>query len=236
VNGHETNTREALTAFRTSLSRSLRVAMPALVEAYTPATAMADVRPVHRIIQTVGGEDVEIDPPLISRCPVVMPVCGPFFTSWPLAVGDEVLLVICDRELDTWLYSGETTTPRSHRAHQLTDAVVIPGLSSFANPVTGRSATDMVMGLQTGAGSLRVTPAGVATLDGSAVKLGASAALAVARSTDPVAITMTATPGSFGAWVTAVTAALNTLAPGSAVAPASVTGTITAGSAKVTAE
>jgi len=54
----------------------------------------------------------------------------------PVAVGDTGLLVFCDGSLDVWLSKGGLVDPLDDRHHALSDAVFIPGLRPFSNPVS----------------------------------------------------------------------------------------------------
>jgi hypothetical protein len=57
-----------------------------------------------------------------------------FSMSWPLAEGDTVKLVVADRSIDEWLTEGgEDVTPSDLRKHDFSDAIVEPGLRSFAD-------------------------------------------------------------------------------------------------------
>lgn len=54
----------------------------------------------------------------------------------PVAVGTTGLLVFCDDSLDVWLSKGGLVDPLDDRHHALSDAVFIPGLRPFSNPVS----------------------------------------------------------------------------------------------------
>jgi hypothetical protein len=54
----------------------------------------------------------------------------------PVAVGDTGLLVFADDSLDVWLSKGGLVDPLDDRHHALSDAIFIPGLRPFSNPVS----------------------------------------------------------------------------------------------------
>jgi hypothetical protein len=62
----------------------------------------------------------------------------PAFTDLvlPVSVGDTGLLVFADGSLDVWLARGGVVDPLDDRHHALSDAVFIPGLRPFSNPIS----------------------------------------------------------------------------------------------------
>lgn len=101
------------------------------------ALLSVDVLPL--IQQTISSENTDEltyqNLPIISNVPIVYPhdsVSG-FSLTVPVKIGSQVLVVIADRSIDNWQETGEpsqpveTTTPR---AHDLTDAIAIPGISN----------------------------------------------------------------------------------------------------------
>jgi hypothetical protein len=54
----------------------------------------------------------------------------------PVEVGDTGLLVFADDSLDIWLSKGGLVDPLDDRHHALSDAVFIPGLRPFSNPIS----------------------------------------------------------------------------------------------------
>lgn len=115
----------------------LRVSLPGRVEAYDPATQKADVQPLvkRRVVDAAGVTQVE-RLPVVPSVPVMFPGAGPYSITFPIAVGDVVLLVFADASLDLWLARGGEVDPEDTRAHAHTDAIAIPGLRDFAHPVT----------------------------------------------------------------------------------------------------
>lgn len=107
------------------LKRQMRVAMPARVVKYDPATQLADVQPV--IKETLPGLDA-LDLPLIQKVPVQFPRTHTAFITLPIQTGDMVLLVFLDRSMDKWLHSksSEQVNPLDPRRHDINDCVAFP--------------------------------------------------------------------------------------------------------------
>ncbi len=103
------------------------------VTAYNASNRTATVRPVLRDRQNLQWQDL----PPIANLPVQFPGGGEFDITWPLVPGDRVLCSTSDRDLTTWLRSGEApTTPQSFRTHKINDSVV--GLRVF--PISSQRA------------------------------------------------------------------------------------------------
>lgn len=138
---------EAFATLHSDLMLERRVAFPAQITAVNVdsgdgALKSIDVLPMIRetLSQENTDELIYRDLPILANVPVVFPhstISGFSFTV-PVQVGDHVLIVIADRSIDEWQESGvigrpvESTTPR---AHDLTDAIAIIGISSDVNNV-----------------------------------------------------------------------------------------------------
>jgi hypothetical protein len=109
------------------------VALPGVVTKYNAGTQRADVKPTVQLpyINDDGSEGVDVLP-VIPEVPVLWPRAGGFFIHLPLAAGDTVLLLICERSIDEWnLTTGKVdTNPKDFRKHDLSDAIAIPGLAT----------------------------------------------------------------------------------------------------------
>lgn len=112
---------------------NLHTAMPGKIEAYDPGTRLARVKPLLR--RKYEDEDQAVDLPVISNVPVLHPRTSSAQVSLPLAAGDYVLLIFCERSIDRWLEIGGAVDPEDPAMHALTDAVAIPGLYPKGEPL-----------------------------------------------------------------------------------------------------
>jgi hypothetical protein len=143
---------EVLQAALDSFKGQLHVAMPGIVVSYDEAKQKANVQPqVKSLIIDQDGNEESLSLPELPSVPVVFPRGGGFFVSFPLQPGDQVLLVICDRELNVWKSKGGDMSPQDPRTHHLADAVAIPGCYPFADVLTDAHASNMVLGKDGGA-------------------------------------------------------------------------------------
>jgi hypothetical protein len=145
---------------------NVHVALPGRIEEWDPAQQKASVKPlVKRLIAAEDGEEILEELPVLTDVPVLFPRSSEFFLSLPLAPGDFVLLVFCERSIDAWTAgSGDDTDPNDFRRHDLSDAVALPGFYPFAKALADVSASTMALG-KTGGPQVHV--------DGAAVHLGA---------------------------------------------------------------
>jgi microcystin-dependent protein len=79
--------------------------------------------------------DVYLKYPLLIKCPVVVMQGGGAYLTFPINPGDTGLVFFSDRELDTWLTTGQTTYPHNLRTHDLSDAIILLGIRNLTNPI-----------------------------------------------------------------------------------------------------
>ncbi len=125
----------------------LRVAMPARIERYDAAKQVVDVAPAlkERTENETGTFDVEALP-ILRNVPVQFPGGGGFALTFPVAVGDECLLIFSDRSLDVWKSKAGQVDPVDVRRHDLSDAVALLGVRSQPNKLAQVDTTRAVFG------------------------------------------------------------------------------------------
>lgn len=129
---------------------TVNVALPGVVASYDADTQRASVQPgIRHAFVNEDGERELVDLPVVNEVPVVFPSAGDFSLTFPVAAGDEVLLVFSSASLDLWLSRGGTVDPSNDRHHALSDAVAIPGLRHAALSGTAVDPTAMVLRGQT---------------------------------------------------------------------------------------
>lgn len=123
-------------------------ALPASVVSYDPATQRAEVKPQLKFTlrdEFAGKEAIE-DLPIICDVPIMFPRFGDFAMTMPVTAGDTVLLVFCDRSIDKWKTNGGNVDPIDLRAHDISDAVAIPGLYPKPEMLPSTLTTGMALG------------------------------------------------------------------------------------------
>lgn len=144
---------------------AVRTAFPAFVTGYDHKRREATVQPtIKRRIS--DGRPVKDAPPLQGRPVVQVARGGGWLISHGLQKGDQVLVICADRALDTWQPSkgDETVTPDAMRYHDVSDSVILPGLSARkAAPAEG-AADELYLGREDGSTSIRLAPGGAVTV------------------------------------------------------------------------
>lgn len=99
-----------------------------------------------------------VDIPELQNVMVSMPMGEDWSIKLPIAVGDVGYALFCDRSLDLWSSGdGSAVDPADTRAHDLSDAVFVPGLAPFSEQ-TEDNTTDMI--LTNGEAVLRIEKSG----------------------------------------------------------------------------
>lgn len=88
-----------------------------------------------------GQKQIPLPIPPINDCPVVFPHGGGFTLTFPIAAGDEGLLILADRWIDGWWSNGSPTPPTDLRMHDLSDGFVMVGPRSRPNAISSVSTT-----------------------------------------------------------------------------------------------
>lgn len=119
--------------------KDLHTAMPGIVESFDAELQTATIQPaVKRVFKLDNGTKEVLTPsnlPILINVPVQFPRGGGFSLTFPVAKGDECLLVFCERSFDNWHKFGTIREPGARRFHSLSDATAFVGLSSIPNKV-----------------------------------------------------------------------------------------------------
>lgn len=144
--------------------KNLHTALPGIVEAFDPATQTARIRPAIKRIFTGKGE---LEIPVCADVPVQFPQGGGFCFTFPLQVGDEVILGFFERCIDRWYASGGTQAPAVYRMHDYSDGFAIPGVSSMPRVIEGFKANAVEMRKRDGSAYVSIDSGGNIEADGT---------------------------------------------------------------------
>ena len=113
----------------------VNTAFPGRVEAYDSSNHTVDVRPLlKQRAPSVSGNGALEELPIIPDVPVAFPGGGGFYVTFPLEVGDTVMVVVSQRNIGEWWATGEVTDPKDSRPMPLDGAVAFPALRSSKAP------------------------------------------------------------------------------------------------------
>lgn len=118
--------------------KGLHTSMPGIIVSFDSATQTASVQPA---LQRIFTERGAVNLPLCVDVPVAFPGGGDFFLTFPVAAGDECILIFSERAIDNWFAYGGTQQPSEYRLHDLSDAIAVVGLNSQAKKLTNLQMT-----------------------------------------------------------------------------------------------
>jgi hypothetical protein len=195
-----------------------RTLIPALVTKYKRRPREVSVQ-IAVNARLYNGDVVSI--PEIEHVPVITPAMGGWSMDADLLVGEEVMLLICDRDISGWIDEGSVGDPMTGRLHSVSDAVALVGLRSNPHEGMGAAPGYMQIGRENGASPQLVMHHQSADimLQASTIHMGSEAAtLGVARLTDTT--TASAQMSTFMTLLTTALTAITAIPANAAAAPA----------------
>lgn len=122
---------DTLQNFYMSRQENVHTCLPGRISSFDPDTRKASVKPLIKL-KNKNGSTLEI--PLISDVPVVFPGGENFQLSWPVKSGDNCVMLFAETGIGNYLNgSGQVVDADDMSRFSLTDAICIPGLSTFRN-------------------------------------------------------------------------------------------------------
>lgn len=171
---------EATLVAMEGMRAALWTALPGTVAAVRRegGACLVDVRPgVQARLAPRGEAPRWADLPLLPALPVLWQGGGGATFTFPVAPGDECLVVFACRDTAGWFAQGGAAPAPSRRMHDLSDGFAIVGLRSRPRGLPDLSATEAqlraddgasLIGLTPGTGAVRiVAPGGVAITGGA---------------------------------------------------------------------
>jgi hypothetical protein len=116
----------------------VHTSLPGIITSYDPAKQRASVRCA---IKRRYPDGTLTEMPVIQDVPVQFPKGGNFHFTWPVAAGDECILVFSERSLEVWKRDGGVVNPIDGRKFNISDAVALVGVSTSKKFIPGASAT-----------------------------------------------------------------------------------------------
>ena len=110
---------------------NLHVAVPGEVVSYDSINRTVVVQPVIREWDSIEN------PPLLTDVPVFFPGGASMGMTFTVEKGDECLVIMADRCIDSWLQSGGVSTPNVARVHSLSDGFAFVGFRSNPHKING---------------------------------------------------------------------------------------------------
>ncbi|SFU71268.1 Gp138 family membrane-puncturing spike protein [Alicyclobacillus macrosporangiidus] len=153
-------------------ARTIRVAIPGIIQSFDPVEQTVTVQPAirERIQDPNTLEHSWVNLPLLVDVPVVLPRAGGFSITFPIQKGDECLVVFGDMCMDAWWANGGVQNQMETRRHDLSDGFAIVGVTSQPRRLSGWSTDALQIRTDDGATYISVKP-GEIDLVASTVKV-----------------------------------------------------------------
>lgn len=181
-------------------------ATPAIVQGVNLAAQTLSVQPaIQGTLSNPDGTTQTVNLPLLVDVPIVWPRAGGFALTFPIAVGDEVLVVFGARCIDSWWQSGSVGAPAEARMHDLSDGFAILAPTSQPKKFANVSSTNVQLRDTAGTTYVEITPGGKARVVGASaidieaptINLNGSSAVNVTAPTIALNGQVTQASGSF---------------------------------------
>jgi hypothetical protein len=112
-------------------------ALPGILQTFDAGTMTATVQPsIQGRLRQQDGSFKDANLPLLLDCPVIFLGGGDFTWTFPLAQGDEGLVVFSSRCIDAWWASGGIQKQARARMHDLSDGFFLPKVFSQARKLS----------------------------------------------------------------------------------------------------
>jgi phage baseplate assembly protein gpV len=142
-----------------SRQTSVWTALPGIIEDFDPERMTCTVQPaIEGQVRDEAGDVISQSRPLLLDCPVQFPAGGGCTLTFPVAKGDECLVVFASRCIDSWWQSGDVQGQAEVRMHDLSDGFALLGFRSQPRVIPAISTTSTQLRSDDGAAFVEVNP------------------------------------------------------------------------------
>ncbi|RQU63888.1 phage baseplate assembly protein V [Burkholderia cenocepacia] len=135
-------------------------ALPGVIESFDDVAQTCVVQPAIKIpVRANDGTVTTAALPPVVDCPVQFPSGGNCTLTFPVAPGDECLLVFASRSVDAWWQSGGVQEQAALRMHDLSDGFALLGFRSKPRTLAGVSGSSTQLRSDDGATYIDLNPA-----------------------------------------------------------------------------
>jgi len=143
------------------LRTGLWTSMPGIIQSFSASAVTATVQiAIKGIVHTPDGKAQFVNMPLLVDVPVHFPRGGNCTLTFPVAKGDECLVVFAARCIDGWWQSGGVQAPMEPRIHDLSDGFAFVGFFSQKTKISGISTATAQLRSNDGTTYVEVDPGG----------------------------------------------------------------------------
>jgi len=142
------------------LKSGIWTSMPGIIQSFNTSAVTATVQiAIKGIVHAPDGSAQFVNMPLLVDVPVHFPRGGGCTLTFPVAKGDECLVVFAARCIDGWYQSGGVQIPMEPRIHDLSDGFAFVGFFSQVTKIGGISTSSAQLRSNDGSTYIDVNPA-----------------------------------------------------------------------------
>lgn len=130
---------QALEMYFGSFSEALNCIKIGKIENVNFTNQTVDVQILHKRVNMNLNKRELKDYALLKQVPFIVLGGGSSNLTFPIAKGDNCLLLFCDYEIDRWWDTGENLPANFERKHDISDAFAIVGVHSMVDLLKGYS-------------------------------------------------------------------------------------------------
>lgn len=137
----------------------LWTALPGIIQSFDADKMTVVVQPALKgVVAKKDGTAEAVNLPLLPDVPVVFPSGGGCTLTFPIAEGDECLVVFSSRCIDGWWQSGGIQLPMEPRMHDLSDGFAILGPKSQPRKIANLSSNTVQLRSDDGEAFIQINP------------------------------------------------------------------------------
>ena len=131
------NDEEVLRIALQSAQSRIWTALPGIVKSVNAAKMTIAVQPtINARLRNSDGSYTTLKMPVLSDCPVLWQGGGGVTAVFPIAAGDECLVIFSSRCIDNWWALGGVQDPPEFRMHNLSDGFALVGVRNAKRAYT----------------------------------------------------------------------------------------------------
>lgn len=152
----------------------LWTAIPSIVQSVDLEKQTLSAQPaIQGEVLSENGITSYVNLPLLVDVPICFPRGGGYVLTFPIAAGDEVLIVFSSRCIDSWWQSGGVQKAAEFRMHDLSDGFAILAPTSQPKKVANVSANSVELRNEAGTNSVKISAGIVSVKAATEIKLDA---------------------------------------------------------------
>jgi len=140
-----------------SALKDIHTCLPAVVTKVDHTTQLIEAQIV--IKRKLSEELVNL--PVLVDVPLRYPRSKTFSITFPIEIGDHVLIIFAERSIDTWLKEGGIQDPFDVRKFHLSDAFAIPSMYPQTDVIPDFNSSDLELKTNSGNTKIKVKAEGV---------------------------------------------------------------------------